>query len=225
MINYFHSPMSYVVNWNIKQEPVYRLLDNVEWMENFFQYGELRLSSFKKFRTYPNEVQGDKNEGEAIVGGDDELGNLNLVVYESGLNSFVMSATKITAPGIIKAFNSKCAIKINNPTLFALEVAKKIPFVRSGLEGSCDYKDYRSHLFEIKESRNTIFQKLDFKNNIEESKERFIELTMGQELFLKLDSYSYQQEYRLIWFSESQIPETITIQCPEARAYCEAVKF
>jgi len=36
---------------------------------------------------------------------------------------------------VIKDFNGVGAIKINNPTLLAMEVARKLPFVLSGREG------------------------------------------------------------------------------------------
>ncbi len=36
------------------------------------------------------------------------------------------------------------------------------------------------------------------------------------ELFLKLDKYEYQNEYRLVWFSNEEIKNSIIVRCPEA---------
>ena len=93
MINYSSHIRSFGIKWNIKIEPVYRLLDNDDYINNFFEKGEIMLSCFNNFKKNPDEMQGDKEEGQAIVG---EFGNgprNSHVIYESGLNAFVMSTT------------------------------------------------------------------------------------------------------------------------------------
>lgn len=222
MINYAPFPLRISFDWNVKIEPVYRVLDNTKWMENFFETGELMLSCFNKFRNYPNEMQGDKNEGEGIVGGVDDKGNHNYIIYESGLNAFIMSNTTELTKEVINDFNGKCAIKIHNPTLFALEISKKLPFVNSGLEGKCTYVRSRVHTLEKEKAENRAFQNIDFQNDYDKN-ERFSEITLGNELFLKLEKYKHQNEYRLIWFSDSKLNDSIFIKCPEAIRFCEKI--
>lgn len=218
MINYTPNSLSFHINWNLKREPVFRLLDNVIWLNNFFETGELMLSCFSNFRKYSDEMQGDSREGEMMIGGYDEnTKKSNHIIYESGLNAYIMSTTNILSDEVIKDFNAKCAIKINHPTLFALEISKRLPFVNSGLEGNCDYTSSKNHYFhtDIKE-----FNEMEFTNN-PNSHEIINKIMMGKELFLKLDKYKHQQEYRFIWFSQEKINGSIIIKCPEAIQYCE----
>lgn len=222
MVSYSPTSLSQVIDWRIKRTPTYRILDNAKWMDNFFETGEIQLSSFLKFRGYKDEMQGDKNEGEAAIICEDENHNTHIIGYESGINAYVLSTTKSLDEKVVKDFNGKCAIRINDPTKFGLEVSKKLPFVTSGLEGSCDYV----------ESRNKFLEKhLNTKNLIASIKELdkrnahgvLSELTMGMELFAKLKKYAHQKEYRFIWFSNRPVSDAIMVRCPEAIEYCEKV--
>lgn len=224
MNTYTLIPQSYPVQWAIKREPIYRLLDNEEWIINFFETGELMISCFEKFKKNPDEMQGDKEEGKAILGGNDNDGAYHYIFYETGIQSFIMSTSKCLNKLVIKDFNAKCAIKINNPTYFSLEVAKKLPFVNIGMEGECIYSDDRIHYlkkkieeFEFFKNKNIITDPIGI--------ESFREQTREYELFLKLKKYSHQNEYRLIWFSDKIVNDSIIIKCPEAVKYCEKIMF
>lgn len=222
MINFTPSPLNFNIHWNLKREPVYRLLDNTNWIDNFFETGEIMLSCFANFKKNPDEMQGDGNEGEMMIGCyNEKTKKSNYIKYESGANAFIMSTTNKLNVKVIEDFNAKCAIKINHPTLFALEVSKKLPFVDTGLEGSCDYTSSRSHYFEteIKE-----FNEMEFTNN-PITHDTINQLMMGKELFLKLDKYEHQEEYRFIWLSSKKINDSIIIKCPEAIQYCDKIIF
>lgn len=221
MINYSSHIRSFGIKWNIKIEPVYRLLDNADYINNFFEKGEIMLSCFNNFKKNPDEMQGDKEEGHAIVG---EFGNGSKnshVIYESGLNAFVMSTASKITDKIIKDFNAVGAIKIKDPSMFAFEIAKKLPYVESGVEGFCNYKSSRVEFLKGEEGK--ILNSLDF--SIPTSRIIFEEITKGMELFLKLDKYEYQNEYRLVWFSNEEIKNSIIVSCPEAVKFCEKIFF
>jgi hypothetical protein len=224
MIRYSPTRINIPFDWSVKIEPLYRLFDDTKWMNNFFQTGEIMLSCFNNFRNYPDEMQGDKDEGEAIVGGVSENGDHQAFVYESGMNAYILSTTTKLADEVKKDFKAKCAIKINYPTLFAFEIAKKLPFVAGGLEGRCNYVDYRVNIFHKQQSENKFFQNTDFQD-VANLNEQLVELTKGNELFLKQNKYAHQNEYRLIWFSQQKITESIIINCPEAREFCEQINF
>ena len=133
-----------------------------------------------------------------------------------------MSTTTNLNKKVQKDFNGKCAIKINNPTAFALEISKKLPFVNSGLEGDCNYEKSRTHFLDKEMNENRRFQNIDFHND-PNSHNLLKEITLGMELFLKQDKYKHQNEYRLIWFSDKNLSEGIFIKCPEAIHFCEKV--
>jgi hypothetical protein len=221
MINYNSHVKSFGIKWNVKIEPRYRLLSNTEYINNFFEKGEIMLSCFNNFRKNPDEMQGDKDEGHAIVG---EYGNgprNSHLIYDAGLNAFVMSTTGKINDTLINDFNAVGAIKINDPSMFAFEIAKKLPYVDSGVEGFCNYKSSRVEFLKGKEGK--ILNSLDF--SIPSSYQIVKEITKGIELFLKLDKYEYQNEYRLIWFSNEEIEDSIIVRCPEAIKYCEKIIF
>lgn len=134
---------SYVpaIDWKIKRDPIFRLLDKVEQLNNFFNKGEIFISCFSQFREYENEVQGDKNEGKALCWFKDEKGNTHGLQYEAGLNSFRLSTTTSLTEQNKKDFKAVGAIKIVNPTSFALEIAKKLPFCEACSEGQCNYQE------------------------------------------------------------------------------------
>lgn len=222
MINYTPSSLNFHINWNLKREPVFRLLDNITWLNNFFETGEIMLSCFNNFKKNPDEMQGDNREGKAMIGGYDEKNKKsNHLIYEAGLNAYIMFSTNELTDNVKNDFNAKCAIQINHPTLFALEISKKLPFVNSGLEGNCNYASSRSLYFKNKIDK---FNEMEFSNN-HNSHQIINELNMGMELFLKLDKYKHQQEYRFIWFSQETINNSIIIKCPEAIQYCEKIVF
>lgn len=49
--------------------------------------------------------------------------------------------------------------------------------------------------------------------------------TFERELFLKKDTYQYQNEYRMLWFVPDKIDASIIIKCPEAIRHCERIDF
>jgi len=179
------------------------------------------ISCFENFKKNPDEMQGDKDEGNALVG---EFGNGKTnkhIIYESGLNAYVMSTTNEINEQVIKDFGAVGAIKINNPTMFAMEIAKKLPFVNDGVEGNCNYESSRIHFLQGQSAKS--LNTLDF--NSPESKYQFQELTMGMELFLKLEKYKHQKEYRFVWFSDYKVDSSILISCPEIVNLCEKIVF
>ncbi|MBK8362807.1 MAG: hypothetical protein IPL24_03760 [Bacteroidetes bacterium] len=189
-----------------------------------FETGEIMLSCFNNFRNYPDEMIGDKEEGHAIIGANDGDGNLNAIIYESGMDAYIMSATNVITEKVVSDFKATCALKINHPTLFGLELSKKIPFVSSGLEGNCNYSESRIKFLDNQLSQNRRFSSIDWKND-PNAKVYLSQITMGIEIFLKLEKYKHQQEYRMVWFSNRAIKESIIIQCPEAIEYCERLIF
>lgn len=224
MIYYNEHTLHSQMNWRVKSNPVYRLLDNKQWLDNFFQKGELLLSCFSRFRLYPNEIQGDKREGDGFCYYEDYDGTTRGFKYESGMNSYIMSTTEKISEKIITDFNAVGAIKILNITNFAIEISKRISFCYSGLEGRCNYSD--SRVFRINDSKK--IAELFKERNFEVDQEFAYELqtmTKEYELFQKAKSYEDQSEYRLIWFTKDPVTSSLNILCPEAIEYCERIDF
>lgn len=208
----------------INQSPIYRLLDNSQWLDNFFEKGEIMLSCFSKFKKYPNEIQGDKQEGNALAWFEDLTGDTIGFKYESGLNSFVMSTTCSPTEKIKTDFNAVGAIKINDSARFVNEINRTLAVCTGTLEGFCQYSN--SRVFQLKD--NTLLASLwkgiksvnDPLFNLELQRQ-----TAENELFLKHARYEYQNEYRAFWFMEEKVSESTVITCPACVKYCERINF
>ncbi len=210
-------------NWRTRKQPIYRLLNKKQWLDNFFDSGELNLSCFSKFRNYPNEIQGDREEGDALIWLKDKKGDTHAIKYEAGLNSYILCCSLELNERIIKDFNAIGAIKINNPTFFSLEVMSKIENCTQGIEGICNYED--SRIFHNKsEKLKSLLDNKDFINDPLFINQFLIE-TGENELFLKKNLYEYQKEYRMLWFTTNKIEESIIIKCPDAIRFCERINF
>jgi len=209
--------------WRDRKQPVYRLLDNKKWLDDFFERGELALSCFLKFIHYPDEIRGDKEEGDAMVWFENTKGDTIAVKYQTGENCYVLCTTMTLNDKIISDFNAVGAIKIHNYTFFGLEVMRAIKNCYQGISGRCNYKS--SRVFNSSsEYMKTIIDRGDHANNAEFYDE-LLRITSEYELFLKLKKYEYQDEFRLIWFSNLKVNESIIIKCPEALRHCERIDF
>jgi hypothetical protein len=211
----------YRIQWNFKVVPVFRLLNNDTFVNNFFSSGELFVSCFEEFKKHPNESLRDIGEGHFIIGGQNQNGDTNVYIGDSGVNAYVLSTTTQITEKLKKDFSiASIAIKVNNPTLFALEVARQLPSISSGVEGYCEYLHSKVQILDQQSKLNSILQNHKFANDAE-SHNILNEISDGRELFAKDIKYRDESEYRFIWFSDTPVNESKLIKCPEAIKYCE----
>lgn len=222
MQNYIHSKSLFPVTWLTRVNPIYRILSHKEYIDDFFDNGNIFLSSFKNFKEYEDEMQGDVSEGQNMIGGFNDEGAGEFIFYEGGENAYVLCSTNILNDVIINDFNGVGAIKINDTVSFGKELARKLPFVNTGIGGDCIYGDSRTQILE--NEKNKTFQNMDFNNPLL-MKEEISQITMGIELFMKFNKYKHQQEHRLLWFSARPIKNNIVVHCPEAIKHCEKIIF
>lgn len=222
MIQFREIQSSFNISWNYKIDPIYRIVGKKEHLDDFFDNGNIFISSFENFKSYDDEMQGDISEGQSLIGGFDKDGNGNHIFYEGGVNAFILCTTNILSESVIKDFNGVGAIKITNSVLFAREIAKKLPFVSTGIEGDCIYVD--SKVQHLAGEQNELFQKINFADP-HMINQNVTALSSGIELFMKYRKYEHQQEHRLAWFSERKIKRGIVVSCPEAIEHCEKIVF
>lgn len=211
-------------NWSVRQRPIYRLLDKIEYIDNFFETGEIQLSCFNIFKKYKNEIQGDKDEGKAMLFVDAPEGKQVGMYYQSGINSYVLSTTKEPTSENIKDFNAVGAIKILNPVSFAIEIARKLPYFVGGVEGECKYVEERILSKKMDEKDSSSFNIEKF-TNIQNQFELLNKYSQNDETFLKLMKYKPQDEYRLVWYVNNNIDKHLIIKSPEASDFCDKVIF
>jgi hypothetical protein len=198
-------------HWQVVRPSVYRYEDQ-NWINEFFEIGRLRLSTFAKFATYPDEIRGDKDEGHDASYGE-TTDNKSVVVARCShhLNHQLR-----------EGFKRDSAFQIMDTVGFAFEISRQLPGFRGGLEGTCIYRNNRS---------------INRKINIDTEKYRLpdgnIDMKMisdlcrelgGPELvLLKHKKYENQQEYRILWELDAVSGESIDIVAPKARQFCRKV--
>ena len=210
--------------WFVRHNPVFRLLDNKVYLDNFFSKGELLLSCFTKFKEYPNEIQGDKSEGQAMLFAKTTQDKSIGLYFNSASNAYILSTTKSLDNKVIQDFKAVGAIKIKNPTAFAVEVSNRIPFFTAGTEGECLYQEERIINRELTEEQTKKYS-LENMNDIDNHSNLLNEISNNDEAFVKLDKYSYQNEHRLVWFTQGDKHQHLIINCPEVIQFCERVDF
>lgn len=217
-------PFSFQETWLVMQPQVYRYEDQ-EWIDEFFDTGKLRLSSFAKFATYEDEVRGDTQEGKAYCYGETTDGKSVGVAQQQGINAAILCASHRLSHELAHAFGRNSAFQITDTPMFAYEIRRQIIGFKSGIEGNCTYR-----------SEGIIKRFLNFSLNPEQHKNedgtlnKDLLLGLGQALggpelvFLKRKHYEEQQEYRLIWELDQAVDDHIDVVAPLARQYCRRVE-
>lgn len=224
MINFSPSTLNYPIHWQIKIEPIYRIFNKKEYLDDFLENGNLLISCLESFKKYEDEMQGDNSEGNFTIFSSNEKGDVNGLNYDAGLNAYILCATTELNDKVIKDFDGVCALKINNSSFFALEIAKKLPYVTSGVEGKCDYRESKNLYFEKGSFEEKVFNSMKYENS-PESHAIINQIVGGNEIFTKHLKYSHQNEYRFSWFSKNKINSNVIIKSLEAKDYCEPIYF
>ncbi len=207
--------------WNVTTPFVYRYEDEV-WIDDFFETGKLRLSTFSKFSEYDDEIRGDRHEGQGLGYGETGDGKSVFLVHGQGLNAVVLCCSHRLDDDLKQKFSRDSAFEITNTVGFALEVARQLPGFRHGLEGSCLYRPDTS----IKRSVDLDFDQYKLADGNFDM--RMISHTsaalVGPELVLmKRKKYESQQEYRLLWELDVAPEGYIDVIAPNARHFCRRV--
>ena len=212
-----------VRNWNIKTPEVFRYLDQI-YIDEFFNSGRIRLSTFMQFKKYPDEQLGDKTEGKNVLFGFGD-GKTIVALTQHGINSFILCTSTVGNNELMKTFKTNGYFKITDTTGFGAAIANRLPNFIGGIEGFCKYSDQRNIQRSLPE-----FKFDDLKTDTEAenlSLEKMFDLTsqIGREdvFFIKQVSYKQQNEYRFVWNVSQQVDESIIIECTEAIKFCEKV--
>lgn len=89
---------------HIKVPRVFRYMHE-EYIDKFFTDGLLRIGSFQRFRNYPDEIRGDKQEGSGSIIGTGEQSNFQFILMTNvGENGYLLSASLEESTEIETAF-------------------------------------------------------------------------------------------------------------------------
>jgi hypothetical protein len=207
--------------WLAKVDPVYRILDRKEYIQEFFETGLLKISTLAAMKKYPDEMKGDPGEGSGSIGTDTQDGKTHFFLYDTAVNAYAMCTTAHLSKEVIHDFNGVGAIRIIDPTQFGVAVAGYLPGIVEGVEGHCEYVESRSDWADGLQEIVPLLKQGDEAGFAK----RFHQHTPGTEAFRKPMKYAHQKEYRILWFSKSPVQEPVLIHCPLAVHFCEPVWF
>ena len=215
----------FVRPWNVRTPILTRYLEQ-EYVDEFFDSGKLRISSFKAFRKHEDAQRGDTSEGtinSKITTPSGAYGTLLI----SNQEAYVLCASTIENKNMEATFETNSGFRINNSLGFANAVSRYIPGFYEGMEGLCSYR------------KDTLIQKYDdnlsslanrMPNNFESPEagwnetNRYANELANEAFFIKHISYSHQGEYRMIWIASGGEKQYIDIICPEALQFCQPLK-
>lgn len=206
--------------WRVLLPSVYRYLPKA-FVEAFFDTGSLMLSSFVQFSKHKDEARSDPKEGKAVLRGTGD--GLELwSATEAGKDAFVLCGSVRNSREVMTAFDGcDAAIEIFDVPAFALEVARHLPSFRGGTSGHCIYGGH--HLArELAEGQ--IAALLEAKPaDLAEMLRAVMDVAQMENLLLKEPGYAAQAEYRLLWFVDEPVRDSIIVSAPNARQFCRPV--
>ena len=128
------------MNWQHHSPRVYRFLER-QYVDEFFDTGVLRLSSFAQFRKHVDEQRLDSTEGtiNVLCRRGEHSTELFFFQAEVGTDAYILSASLVPSGDIMKDFNADSAIVIRDPVGFASEVGRALEAFRVGFDGPCSY--------------------------------------------------------------------------------------
>ncbi|UPG88317.1 hypothetical protein L2Y96_12890 [Luteibacter aegosomaticola] len=204
--------------WQIRRPVVTRYMETA-YVDAFFRDGSLRLSSFRRFRQYADEVRGDGLEGRASQTWTHPDGGHSAIVTINGGRCFVLCGASSEGPAIAEAFGTDDGFRILDTVAFADVVSRHIPGFIQGVEGLCMYRDDVGLI----KAMPQMFTEAD-EADPTAAFERFdkaIQTESVDSFFLKRLRYATQCEYRLIWMALGDEVDCIEIKCPEAIPFTE----
>lgn len=205
--------------WSVREPVLTRYLPHT-FVDDLFETGRLRLSSFRSFRRHADEARHDDGEGHismqiAVSNGSVAVAAIN------GAALYVLCACTIESPRLAARFGSDDGFRILEPLRFADCTSHHIPGFRGGMQGLCTYRATRL----VRKTASFVITPPS--ESEEESWTRRVDQWVGQQsidaLFLKGPEYSDQGEYRFIWHAEGKEQGFLEIEVPEARQYCQRI--
>lgn len=197
-----------------------------KYVDDFFQDGSLRISSFQEFAKHPNEKRRDAQEGLGLRQGfsDNNSGSI-LYVGRSGIDCYVLCGTLSLTKKVIDNFDDcDCGFVIDDVMEFSAEISRAIPYFNGGLEGGVIYQDDTSIARSLgKETPQEIMEKNRTSENsisFNAINELMAKTGGAEEVFIKHSDFSEENEYRMIWKSSQPINNFLDIKIPEARKFC-----
>lgn len=208
----------------------YRYMDK-HHIDLFFDKGLLRISSFTKFIRYPDEIRGDRHEGNGVYQAVSNEGLQFNVITNAANTGYIFCTSLVASEQLKTEFQVNSYFKINDVLGFSDAIANAIENCYQPVLGFCNYQQYRIIKKKIEgfsqndfldESGNFIITGPKMLQRANQMTGNAVEL-----LFLKENTYQYQSEFRFLWtlnIKTHDMEEHLDITCGEAVKYCERIE-
>ena len=203
---------------------VFRYLES-EWVDAFFDKGNLRLSSFKKFHKHQDEQRGDNKEGSNMIVGMGKEKHFSAMT-SNGHDAFVLSTSLTYNDKMYEDFNVDSCFVIEKPLEFMDAIIKVIPDFIGLNFGPCLYQPNKIIKRNIPGFDLDSMKSDDDPNSNDMGKMFNVINQVGglEVLFTKTNDYSDQHEYRMLWHTYmNSMPEHIDLNVPEAVQFCRRI--
>jgi len=214
---------THTVNY-INVAPFIYRYENQEWIDNFFETGEILISCFDQYSKYEDNQLGDMSEG---LGSNMAIAQDGLIFTKTkfGMDCYCFCTSTQLRKELFKTFDRNSVFRIKDSINFMMQVEIALKNVTEVLFGNCIYLEERSIKKKI-ESVNFDAMANGSKNiSVEDTLSLAFKIGGFEQLFLKKLMHQEQNEYRLLWKTDSKVTDSILIQCPEAIKFCEKVEL
>lgn len=211
----------------IHRMPYLYRYENKQWINEFFETGKLKLTSFNVYKNYNDNELGDKKEGHSM----NFLNGSNGFTFSSysivGMNEYCFCTSTVLDKKLKNKFKRDSVFKILDPFNFMLEITKSLVRVNKVMFGHCSYVESKMQIKNlITEINLDNFRDNENPNNLslEKLANHEAENFPIEQFFLKDIKYQEQSEYRILWSVDNINENGIFINCPEAIKFCEQIK-
>ncbi len=200
-------------------------------VDEFFETGTLRLSTFKRCKKLEDKNRKDESEGRAILVGKEK--DLRMELDMGAGDNAILLCTSLSINNI-KADGQKddSCIEIRDINSFTLSITNALlqqgyP-IKAVLKGPCVYSnrhiekelggdELKNFLDDMQKSNRIDFGRL---------------ISLGSQIsendifFCKPIENRYENEYRVLWLLGNDVTrETYDVSIPDARKHCRKIKF
>jgi len=214
----------FIVNHRVLTPPVYRSMA-CNYVDLFFERGNLRISSFRQFAKHPDELHRDADEATAMVTSIPVGGLQGTVFLERNNNALILCASVRSDQQSFTGQRYDGCLRIDRTREFATAVARRISGVVEVIEGFCIYSDKRILTKHVGPVSPADVQDDGNPNLMSQQKlQAFAARFDGPtRFFMKELRHEKESEYRIIWLLDHEAPDYLDIECREAIQFCTRI--
>jgi len=203
---------------------LYRYLEK-EYVESFFDTGNLMLSSFTRCRSLEG-TRGDDREGKAnfaVAGRDNSV----FGIFNVGLNTQFLCTSRIQTEQLMHKFGVDDYFVVRRPAHFAHAIAECMTDVTDIHMSDCTYSDNgheassQESFFDLPPDFGNEDKAIQWFERQQKRMSSILHNSLGNRgLFTKRFSYQDEAEFRFAWTFSRPADDQVLVQCKDAVRYC-----